>query len=343
MTIRRSIVASRGNLPAFLFVLLSFAVWFLLSVQPAQSAQVTLAWDPSSDTAVTGYKLYWGAQGQEYALLADVGNSTSETVADLQPGITYYFAATAYDASGGESTYSNEVSYTAAAQAYTITASAGTGGTITPSGTATVNAGADQSFSISPNSGYTISKVTVDGTSMGAVNSYTFTNVTGNHTISATFAPNTYTLSIAKAGTGTGTVTTNPSGTTFTAGTSVTLTAAPSSGSTFAGWSGACSGTSQTCTVTMNSNVSVGVSFIVTTQTYTITASSGIGGSISPVGTATVPMGGTKTYTITPRIGYAISNVKVDGVSKGKITSYTFRNVTTNHKIQATFTRIRWR
>ena len=69
----------------------------------------------------------------------------------------------------------------------TITASAGTGGTITPSGSVTVSDGADQSFAITPASGYAVADVLVDGTSVGAVSSYTFANVTVNHTIAASF------------------------------------------------------------------------------------------------------------------------------------------------------------
>jgi len=339
---RQSKVSPRGSSPILLFLFLFFAALFLLPAPSVQSAQVTLAWDSSSDTAVRGYKLYWGTEDQQYALLADVGNSTSETLADLQPGTTYYFAATAYDASGNESVYSNEVSYAAAVQVYTVTASAGTGGAITPSGPVSVTAGADQSFTIAPESGYSIRDVTVDGASLGAVTSYTFTNVTGNHTIGVSFAATAYTLTVTTSGTGAGTVTTDPSGTTFAAGTLVTLTATPASGSTFAGWSGACSGTSQICAITMNSNVSVGASFVAA-QTYAITASSGRGGSVSPTGTSTVTAGDTKTYAITPDTGYVVSSVKVDGVSKGKVTSYTFSNVTANHKIQATFAKVKLR
>ena len=70
---------------------------------------------------------------------------------------------------------------------HTITASAGAGGTITPSGSVTVSDGADQSFAITPASGYAVADVLVDGTSVGAVSSYTFANVTDNHTIAATF------------------------------------------------------------------------------------------------------------------------------------------------------------
>jgi hypothetical protein len=71
----------------------------------------------------------------------------------------------------------------------TITASAGTGGSISPSGSVAVNYGGSQLFTIAANPGYRISDVTVDGLSAGAVSSYTFTDVTTAHTISAGFLP----------------------------------------------------------------------------------------------------------------------------------------------------------
>ncbi|MDI6876038.1 MAG: PKD domain-containing protein [Methanomicrobiales archaeon] len=69
-----------------------------------------------------------------------------------------------------------------------ITASAGTGGTIDPSGTITIPYDGSQSFAITPDTGYHISDVLVDGVSVGAVMSYTFENVTAAHTIDASFA-----------------------------------------------------------------------------------------------------------------------------------------------------------
>ena len=60
---------------------------------------------------------------------------------------------------------------------------------------------------------------------------------------------------------GAGTVTTNPSGTTFLQGTVVTLTAAPSAGSTFTGWTGACTGTASTCTITMTGDTTATATF----------------------------------------------------------------------------------
>jgi outer membrane protein assembly factor BamB/S1-C subfamily serine protease len=68
-----------------------------------------------------------------------------------------------------------------------------------------------------------------------------------------------------------------------------------------------------------------------------ITASAGIGGSISLSGIIPINSGESKTFYISPSSGYKISNVKVDGVSKGAISSYTFTNITSDHTISATF------
>jgi hypothetical protein len=71
---------------------------------------------------------------------------------------------------------------------YTLTASAGTGGTISPSGGISVQSGGSQTFIITPDSGFKIAVVTVDGVAQGIISSYTFSTVNANHTISATFS-----------------------------------------------------------------------------------------------------------------------------------------------------------
>jgi len=81
-----------------------------------------------------------------------------------------------------------------------ITASAGTGGSIVPSGAVSVNAGADQTFQINPSAGYSVLDVEVDGASVGAKTSHTFYNLSSNHTIAATFI-RTHTIT-ASAGPG---------------------------------------------------------------------------------------------------------------------------------------------
>lgn len=71
---------------------------------------------------------------------------------------------------------------------YTITASAGTGGSISPSGSVGVREDTDKTFTITPAEGYIIADVLVDGKSVGAVTSYTFEDVQKKHTIEAVFA-----------------------------------------------------------------------------------------------------------------------------------------------------------
>ena len=147
---------------------------------------------------------------------------------------------------------------------FTITASAGSNGTIAPSGAVSVPSGSNQTFTITGNSGYIVTNVVVDGTFVGASNSYTFGNVTAGHTINALFGP--------------------------TAGTN-----------------------------------------------YTITASAGSNGTITPSGAVSVPSGSNQTFTIAGNTGYIITNVFVDGSSAGAPNSYTFYNVVTNHTISAFF------
>jgi chitinase len=77
----------------------------------ALAAQATLAWDPNTESDLAGYKVHYGTASGSYTVHTDVHNVTTYTVTGLTAGQTYYFAATAYDASGNESGYSNPVSY----------------------------------------------------------------------------------------------------------------------------------------------------------------------------------------------------------------------------------------
>jgi hypothetical protein len=110
-----------------------------------------------------------------------------------------------HHSSGGGSSYT-PVTY------YTITASAGTGGSISPSGSTSVSSGSSQTYTINANSGYKIADVKVDGSSVGASSTYAFSSVTSAHTISVTFA------SAASLSAGSVTIGDNGSGT-LTSGT----------------------------------------------------------------------------------------------------------------------------
>jgi len=76
-----------------------------------EGAQVSLLWDPNSEPDCEGYKLYYGYASGDYSFSVDVGYQTAYTLTSLQPDKIYYFAATAYNTTGTESDYSNEVTF----------------------------------------------------------------------------------------------------------------------------------------------------------------------------------------------------------------------------------------
>jgi hypothetical protein len=83
---------------------------FVMLSGPVQGEQhVTLAWDPSPDSTVIGYRLYYGATSSQYTNALEAGKATTITVSGLEDGVTYFYAVTAYDAFGIESDFSNEV------------------------------------------------------------------------------------------------------------------------------------------------------------------------------------------------------------------------------------------
>jgi len=147
----------------------------------------TLSWSGASDeTAVTAYRLY-----QDGALIQTT-SATSHAVSGLSPDTGYSYRVEAGDAAGNWSTDGPTASVhtltsSTPPDTYTITATAGANGSISPSGAVTVNQGGSQLFTIASDTGYRIHDVRVDGSSMGAVSSYTFSDVTADHTISVSF------------------------------------------------------------------------------------------------------------------------------------------------------------
>lgn len=99
--------------------------------------------------------------------------------------------------------------------------------------------------------------------------------------VTATFnIVNSYTLTVSTSGTGAGAITASPAGPSHTEGTVVTLTATAEAGSTFTGWSGACSGTAATCQVTMTTNKTAGGTF--TRNTTGVLRQAGVFSGASP-------------------------------------------------------------
>ncbi len=132
-----------------------------------------------------------------------------------------------------------------------------------------------------------------------------------------------------------GSVELNPAGGLYDNGAQVILTATATTGWSFTGWTGDLSGAANPEALTMDSDKVVTATFAI--NTYIITPTAGLGGSITPATPQTVAYDGSQSFTITPDPDYYITNVGVDGVSQGVLTSYTFNNVRANHTISAAF------
>ncbi|MRR55359.1 MAG: hypothetical protein EG822_12770 [Deltaproteobacteria bacterium] len=263
-------------------------------------------------------------------------------VADVKVNGTSVGAVSSYTFSKVTSDQTISATFTATTSSYALTASATSGGTISPAGTVTASAGSSKTFSITPNAGnYTVS-ISVDGTivaaNLGSYN-YTFSNITANHTIAAVFATATYTIT-PSAGTG-GSI--SPASARVNYGGSQTFTITPNSGYKVADVkvNGTSVGAVSSYTFSkVTSDQTISATFTATTSSYALTASATSGGTISPAGTVTASAGSSKTFAIKASNNrYRISDVKVDGVSKGAISLFTFSNITANHTIQAYFSK----
>ena len=145
----------------------------------------------------------------------------------------------------------------------------------------------------------------------------------------------TYTLNVVALHGG---VTVNPPTGPYAPGTAVTLTPTASLGYHFVNWTGDAPAGHQTdnpLTVTMDGNKTVTANFGI--NTYTITASAGAHGSVTPAGATVVNYGGSQNYAVAAASGYQIDSVWVDGGYIGAVTGYNFTNVTTGHTIAASF------
>lgn len=339
------------------FVMGMFGVAF---AQDTNAGQATLAWDATS--GAIGYKLHYGTNSGSYSNSIDAANATNLTLSDLTDGKKYYFAVTSYDYSGNQSGYSNEVSKTIAAatqyQLSVVTSGTGTG---TVSGTgiscgntcsASYASGTVLTLTAAPATGSTFAGWSGGGCSgtgsctvtMNAATSVTatFNSTVSTYTITATAGSNgkiaaLNNTNISTATSGTSTITMAN----VTKGASQAFSITPNTGYQVTGVSvdGVSVGAITSYTFSnVLANHTLSATFGAATSTsYTITASAGTGGTISPSGSVAVSSGGSKSFTITPSSGYTISDVKVDGTSIGAVSSYTFSNLAANRTISATF------
>ena len=142
-----------------------------------------------------------------------------------------------------------------------------------------------------------------------------------------------------------GTATGNPDSYTVESD-AITLNTPTRPGYTFTGWSGTGLDGENNMTVTIPTGSTGNRTYTAhwryngsghSYSYYTIKATAGAGGSISPSGNVSVREGRDQTFTITPDKGYAVANVKIDGKSIGAVKSYTFENVSRTHTIEVIF------
>ena len=187
-----------------------FAGWY-------KDSGLTIPWDFSKDVVTSNITLYakWSSNSYSITLRANPSGAGSPSASpnpamygqtvtlSANPGACYNFSSWSSSDATLASTTASVTTFTMPAKNVTVTAnyaikttykinaSAGTGGSISPSGQTTVNCGGTITYTITPSTwvsyGYVIGSVIVDGINVGAVSSYTFSNVTSNHTIVANF------------------------------------------------------------------------------------------------------------------------------------------------------------
>jgi hypothetical protein len=281
-----------------------------------------------------------GANGAISPNTAQVVNSGSTTAFTVTPNAG--FAATVGGTCGGTlvgNTYTTNaitanctVSATFAPITFTVTPSAGANGTISPNTAQVVNSGSTTMFTVTPSSGFSAS---VGGTCGGTLvgNTYTTNAITGNCTVSATFAPITFTVTPSAGANGA--ISPNTAQV-VNSGSTTMFTVTPSAG--FAATvGGTCGGTLVGNTYTTNAitgNCTVSATFA--PITFTVTPSAGANGAISPNTAQVVNSGSTTVFTVTPNVGFFAS---VAGTCGGTLvgTTYTTNAITANCTVSATF------
>jgi hypothetical protein len=307
---------------------------------PRTDTNVTADITVTANFAINQYTLSYtaGANGTLTGTTSQTVNHGADgTAVTAVPDAGYHFvdwsdASTANPRTDTNVTADITVTANFAINTYTLTYNAGANGSITGTTPQTVNSGADgTAVTAVPDAGYHF----VDWSDASTDNPRTDTNVTADITVTANFAIDQFTIDASAAAGGS----INPNGAVllnYDASQAFTIT--PDLGYHVADVLVDTVSVGAVTSYTFNNvmaNHTIAVSFAV--DTFTIDVSAGANGSISPSGSVTVNYDGSQAFTITPDAGYQISNVLVDSVSVGAVSSYTFNNVTANHTIAATF------
>jgi hypothetical protein len=277
----------------------------------------------------TGELVLEHGDSQAYAITAELGYHIADVVVDgISQGVVNLWVFEDIDSD-------HQIEALFAVNTYTLTAIAGAGGTISPTGELVVEHGNSQVYSITADVGYHITDVIVDGVSQGVLDTWVFEDIGSDHQIEAWFANNTYTIT-AIAGDG-GTI--SPTGALVVAhGDSQAYTILEDEGYHIVDVvvDGVSLGVVDTWVFEdIGSDHQIEAWFAI--NTYTITATAGEGGTISPTGELVLEHGDSQAYAITADVGHHITDVEVDGISQGVIDAWVFEGVSSDHQIEAWF------
>jgi hypothetical protein len=295
-----------------------------------------LVWNPSLGSDIAGYTVYYGSDGVNFGDL--VGAQTNVSMNGLQLAVTNYFEVAAYDVNYNETPPSNQIEYATldAAPMASVLANPANAGSVTGGGT--FAAGSSVTVTATANSGYAFANWTENGIVQSISSNYNFT-LAANRDLVANFTANlvTYIVATQSLPANAGSV---AGGGTFAASSSVTVTATANSGYAFTNWTE--NGTVQSAlpnyTFTLAANRNLIANFTATPVTYTVVASAGRNGNISPNGAQTVPRGSNIIFTATPASGYQINQWLVNGtVTQTAGSVYTLQNITASASVAVSF------
>lgn len=178
------------------FLTLLFACALIFAAAGSSfAASVNLAWNAAS--GVSGYKVNYGTASGNYTSSINAGNATTGTVSGLTDGVKYYFAITAYDASGVQSDYSNEVSSggTTSSCTYSISPASASFTSSGGSGNIAVSTGSGCSWSASTGVTWGTISAGSSGSGSGTVSYKVAANTGSSRTASFSVAGKIFTIS----------------------------------------------------------------------------------------------------------------------------------------------------
>jgi uncharacterized repeat protein (TIGR02543 family) len=277
-----------------------------LVATPVNCTTANLTWvENSSDE--TGFNILRSTDGINYSLVQSVAaNVTSYSFTNLSASTNYTFRVNAFNNFGtSTNAISNSITTVACPVNYTLSVTA-TNGTVTPS-SGTYLQGTSVILTATPSAGYQFSGWTGDVVS--TTNPITVV-MNSNKNIVANFTslPVNYTLSVTATN---GTVT--PNGGSYQQGTSVTLTATPSAGYQFSGWTGDVVSTTNPITVVMNGNKNIVANFTLLPVNFTLSVTA-TNGTVTP-NSGTYLQGTSVTLTATPNAGYKFNGWSGDTIA----------------------------